>query len=130
MASSRIISRIVQKTARAWQRKEEASLILSRYKSCHWAMAAWKLWYGKAIRSRLEPIKKVARMIKRRIEGIVNAMIHRVSNVGSESINSRIQELKRQARGFRNRERFRKAIYFRLSGLDLYPRPVSTHTCS
>lgn len=124
------LSRIVQKTARAWQRKEEASLILSRYKSRHWAMAAWKLWYGKAIRSRLEPIKKVARMIKRRLEGIVNAMVHRVSNAGAESINGRIQELKRQVRGFRNRERFRNAIYFRLGALDLYPSPVPNHTCS
>ena len=35
-----------------------------------------------------------------------------------------IQWLKYTARGYRNRERFRNAIYFHLGGLDLYPRPV------
>jgi transposase len=33
--------------------------------------------------------------------------------------------------GFRNRERFRRAIYFHLGGLDLYPAlPFATHTKS
>jgi transposase len=33
--------------------------------------------------------------------------------------------------GFRNRERFRNAIYFHLGGLDLYPRLSNvTHTNS
>lgn len=32
-----------------------------------------------------------------------------------------IQKLKYNARGYRNRERFRNAIYFHLGGLDLYP---------
>jgi transposase len=34
---------------------------------------------------------------------------------------SLLQRLKRSARGFRNRDRFRNAIYFHLGGLDLYP---------
>jgi hypothetical protein len=36
-------------------------------------------------------------------------------------MNSKIQKIKVLARGFRNRERFRMAIYFHLGGLDLYP---------
>jgi hypothetical protein len=35
------------------------------------------------------------------------------------------QWLKYKARGFRNRERFRNAIYFHLGGLDLYPGGTS-----
>ena len=31
------------------------------------------------------------------------------------------QWIKRRACGFRNRERFRNALYFHLGGLDLYP---------
>jgi len=31
------------------------------------------------------------------------------------------QWLKKPARGYRNRDRFRTAIYFHLGGLDLYP---------
>ena len=48
-----------------------------------------------------------------------------ISNALSESINSKVQWIKRQACGYRSRERFRKAIYFHL-GLDLYPRWSST----
>ena len=32
--------------------------------------------------------------------------------------------------GYRNRERFRNAIYFHLGGLDLYPDAVATHANS
>jgi transposase len=82
-------------------------------------------WYGWAIRSRLEPVKKVARMVKNHLEGILNAIVHRVTNAGAESMNSRIQELKRRARGFRNTERMKNAIYFHFGGLDISP---ATHT--
>ncbi len=49
-------------------------------------------------------------------------------NEAAESMNERIQRIKRMACGYRNRARFRNAILLHLSGLDLYPRPVSTHT--
>ena len=49
-------------------------------------------------------------------------------NEAAESMNERIQRIKRMACGHRNRARFRNAILLHLSGLDLYPRPVSTHT--
>jgi transposase len=46
-------------------------------------------------------------------------------------MNSRIQKVKRMAHGFRNRERFRNAIFFHLGGLDLYPNGLqSAHTKS
>ena len=50
-----------------------------------------------------------------------------LANALSESINSKIQWVKRQACGYRNRFRF--AIYFHLGKLDLYPRP-GVHTLS
>ena len=59
------------------------------------------------------------------------AIVTRTTNAGSEGINSRIQWIKKMACGFRNRERFRNAIYFHLGGLDLYPRLSNvTHTNS
>jgi len=33
--------------------------------------------------------------------------------------------LKKRASGFRNRERFRNAIYFHLGDLDLYPKALA-----
>ena len=87
-------------------------------------------WYGWAIRSRLEPVKKVARMIRRHWEGVINAVMTDLTNARSEGINAKIQWIKQQACGYRNRERFRSAIYFHLGGLDLYPDALSAHTNS
>lgn len=108
------------KTARAWGLKELA-MSLWHYRHRGWARKAWLKWYSWAIRSRLEPIRKVARMVRTHLEGILNAIVLGVTNARAEGINAKIQWLKFNARGFRNRERFRKAIYFHLGGLDLYP---------
>lgn len=116
------------KTARAWHIKETA-MGLWCYRNRGWARKAWKKWFGWAIRSRLAPIRASARMIKEHLEGILNAIVHGVTNAGAESINARIQGIKRQACGFRNRERFRNAIYFHCGGLEMAPSAL-THTKS
>ena len=115
-------------TARAWALKETA-MGLWNYVSRGWAMKAWKLWLSWALRSRLEPMKKVARMIRDHLKGIITAIVMTATNAGAESINAKIQRLKRMACGYRNRERFRRAIYFHLGGLKLYPTSL-THTDS
>ncbi len=111
-------------TARAWGYKEQA-MTQRGYQTREWARTGWLAWYRSAIRCRLEPVKRVARMIKGHLEGIVTAVVQRVSNARAESINAGVQKLKYVARGFRNRERFRNAIYFHLGGLDLYPARVA-----
>jgi transposase len=115
------------KTARAWAIKEEAMSLWS-YSSRGWAHKAWRRWHGWAIRSRLEPVKQAARMIKRHVHGIVNAVVLKATNALAESINGRIQKVKRMACGFRNTERFQRAIYFHLGGLALHPQGSITHT--
>jgi len=116
------------KTARAWAIKETA-MSLWDYVSRSWAEKGWKRWLGWALRSQLEPIRKVAKMIREHLRGIITAIVHRATNAGAESINAKIQQVKRMACGYRNRDRFRTAIYFHLGGLELYP-PTSTHTNS
>ena len=108
------------KTARAWAIKE-AAMELWSFTDRAAAEKAWKGWYAWAVRCRLEPIKRVAKMVRRHLRGIINAILLGVTNARAEGFNSAIQWLKSSARGFRNRERFRNAIYFRLGGLDLYP---------
>ena len=66
-------------------------------------------------------------MTKRHLQGIINAVVLQATNARAESINHRIQRVKRRACGLSNTERFQRAIYFRLAALDLRPRP-STHT--
>ena len=118
------------RTSRAWSLKETAMCIWRFVRRSN-ARAAWTAWIGKAMRSRLEPMKKVARMIRDHLWGIVNAMALRATNAASEPVNSKVQRIKRAACGFRSRDRFRSAIYFHLGSLDLYPAGVSaTHTTS
>ena len=72
------IQKVATRTARAWAIKE-AGMDVWRYRSRHWARKALEAWYSWAIRSRLKPIKKVARLIKKHLEGLVNAMHHGVT---------------------------------------------------
>jgi len=108
------------KTARAWAMKEFAAQ-LWHYQHRTWAVKGWKRLINWMVRSRLAPMKKVAGTLKNYLWGIINAVILKADNSFAESINSRIKTVKVRARGFRNKRRFRDAIYFHLGGLELYP---------
>ena len=70
-------------------------------------------------------MKKVGRTIKSHLQAIVTAILKNATNAGAESINARIQKIRRLACGFRNRAGFRNAIYFHLGGLNLLPSAVA-----
>lgn len=111
------------KTAHTWAIKEFA-MSLWGYVSRTWAQKGWTRWLAWATRCRLESVKKVAQTIKKHLWGILNAIILNANNGGAESINGRIKLIKVRSRGFRNKARFRNAIYFHLGDLDLYPEAV------
>lgn len=111
------------KTAKAWALKENLRR-LWRYKRLSAAQSYWRGWYFWATHCRLDSVVKVAKMLKRRLTQVFNYFIHRITNALSEGINSKVEAIKNTARGFRNAERFKTMIWFRLGGLDLYP---STH---
>ena len=116
------------KTARAWAIKELA-MQLWHYSRRGWAERAWKAWLAWALRCRLTPMRRAAETVRKYLWGILNAITARATNALGEGMNSRIQAIKRMACGYRNRQRFRNAIYFHLGGLDLYPEGVmGTHT--
>ena len=118
------------RTARAWAMKEFA-ITLWRYVRPSWALRGWHRLISWLRRSRLEPMKRVGAMLRDHLWGIINAVVKGVTNAGSESVNARIQRVKKLACGFRNRRRFRDAILFHLGGLELYPIGVAaTHTDS
>ena len=83
------------------------------------AEAAIRKWLSWAVRSRLEPIKDFARLVKRHFTGIVRYFISRLTSGAMEGINSRIQEIKRRARGFRNTDNFITMIYLEAANLNL-----------
>ena len=108
------------KSARAWALKQ-AAMRLFTYQSETWARKHFQWWHYWATHSRLEPMKKVAQMMKRRLENIITYLQHPITNAGSESINSKLQWVKYTARGFRNKQNFMTAIYFHCGGLDMRP---------
>ena len=69
----------------------------------------------------LKPIIDAAQTLKRHQAGLLSYFAHRITNAGAEGLNSRIQAISVSARGYRNREHFKTAIYFHLGGLQLYP---------
>ena len=107
---------------------KETAKGLWNYRSRAWAEKAWKLWITRALRSRLEPIRKAARTIREHLWGILNAVLLAASNATAESLNAKIQKIKARACGYRNRDRLRNAIFFHLGGLDLYPDSIVTHS--
>jgi transposase len=107
------------KSARAWALKESLRP-LWRYRRVGWARRLFASWYAWAIRSRLEPMRRVARMIRDRLELVLNFCRHGVSNAVAEGLNSKITAIKSKACGFRSPEAFKTAIYFYCGGLDLY----------
>lgn len=108
------------KTGRAWAMKETLRELWD-YKRPVPARRHFERWYAWAIRSRLPPMERVARMMLERITGVMTYFRHRITNAVSEGLNSKIQTLKKRAYGFRNRENFRTAIYFHCGGLDTDP---------
>jgi len=109
------------KVGRAWAIKE-ALRTLWTYRQGAAVSRFFSRWYGWATRSRLEPVRKVARILKRHCDGVLRFVKHPITNGVAEGLNSKIMSIKRKAGGFRNPSNFTTAIYFHCGGLDLYPR--------
>ena len=108
------------KTSRAWALKESFRAFWD-YRSQGWGSRHFTAWYSWAIRSRLDPIKQVARMIKAHLNQILTWFTYRISNAVSEGLNSKIQTVKSNARGFRSFESYRRSILFYCGKLDMAP---------
>lgn len=111
-------------TARAWALKEHFRWFWSEQYPSN-ARKFFDQWYGWACRSRLKPIIRVAKMIKRRFEHILTYIKHPFTNAAVEGFNSRIQSLKSNARGFRSFQNYRTRILFYCGKLELMPAGAS-----
>ena len=114
------VKELNMQTSRAWAITE----VFRSFWLCDTVKAAERYfgkWYSWAIRSRLEPVKKVARMCQGHLDNILTYFVHRITNGPIEGLNNKIQGLIKKAYGYRNKERFKADIFFHLGGLDLYP---------
>jgi transposase len=107
------------KTAKVYQMKLTFQDIYRTIGDPQSAEAAIKKWLSWAVRSRLDPVKSFAKTVKTHFPGIMRYFTSRLTSGAMEGINSRIQEIKRRARGFRNIDNFITMIYLEAAGLDI-----------
>lgn len=118
------------KTARAWRIKERLREIYATNLTVREAEKMLTRWYGWAVRSRLEPIRKVARTIKEHWEGVLRVFKTGATGGLQEGTNSLIQAAKARARGY-GTTRHMIAIAYLLAGkLHHLPKsPYATRCC-
>jgi transposase len=112
-------------TARAWELKE-AFQQFWKYRSVLWAGGFLDAWNERAMRSRLEPMKKVARMLRAHEELLMNWFRARgeISSGAVEGLNNKLRVITRRSYGFRTCDAMTIAMYHTLGRL---PEPESTH---
>lgn len=76
-----------------------------------------KKWYFWATHSQLEPMKKVAKTIKKHWDGIIQWKKSQINNGILEGLNSVVQAAKRRARGYKFKH-FKTIVYLITGGLD------------
>ena len=105
------------RTARAWVYKEQLREILAR-KQINVARDMLKHWCTCVMRSKVEPMKEVAAMVRRHLEGIVAWAQTRQTNGFLEALNGLFQSAKRRARGFTRFTTIRSVIFLIAGKID------------
>ena len=112
------------RTARAWVYKEQLREILGR-KQVNVVRAMLRHWCSCVMRSKVEPMKEVAALVRRHLEGIVAWAQIRQTNGFLEALNGLFQAAKRRARGFTRFETSKTVIFLIAGKLDF--RTVNPH---
>ena len=105
-------------TARAWALKDLFEHFWT-YKSVRHAGDFLEYWTWRALRSRLEPMKKVARMLRSHHELLLNWFKAKgeISSGAVEGLNNKIRVVTRRSYGFRTYDAMEIALYHTLGRL-------------
>lgn len=97
-----------------------------QYWSPTWAGKFLDQWCTRAMRSRIDPMKKVARMLREKRELILNwfRAEGKLSAGIVEGFNNKLKLITRKSYGFRTQEAYETALYHNLGAL---PQPKFTH---
>ena len=76
------------------------------YRSLPWAAQFFREWYARAIRSRIEPLKRFARRLREKLQGILAHCTYPLHTSLLEGIMNKIKVIKRMAYGFRDDDYF------------------------
>jgi transposase len=96
------------------------------YRSPYWAGRFLRQWCTRTMRSKIEPMKKVARSLRSH-EGLILNWFRAKGTMSSgvvEGLNNKVKVTMRKSYGFRTGEAIEVALYHSLGEL---PEPVSTH---
>ena len=105
------------RTARAWMYKEQLRNILSHTQP-DIVEPYLRRWCAAVMRSKVEPMKDVVRMLRRHWCQIINWTNSRITNGFLESLNGVFQAAKRKARGFSEFRTIRAVIFLLAGKLD------------
>jgi transposase len=87
----------------------------------HVATAKLREWLAWAARSRLAPFVKLARTVKKHLDGILAYVRSRLSNGRTEGLNGKIRTITRRSFGFHSAEALIAMIHLCCAGIDLAP---------
>ena len=113
------------KSVRAYLHKESFQAFWE-YTSPYWAERYLKLWCNRAMRSKLDPIKKFVKTVRRHQPLMMNWFKAKkaYSSGAVEGLNRKINLVTRKAYGFRSYEVLEIALFHTMGGL---PEPKTTH---
>src|SRR6056297_4064841 len=96
------------------------------YESPAWAGKFLDQWCTRAMRSQIEPMKEMARTLRRHRELLLNWFRARdeISNGSVEGMNNKAKLALRKAYGFKSYETIEIALYHQLGKL---PEPIQAH---
>ena len=114
-----IAKMVAVRTARAWIYKEQLREILDR-KQINVVRSMLQHWCRCVMRSTVEPMKEVAILVRRHLEGIVAWAQTRQTNGFLEAINGLFQAAKRRARGFTRLSTIKTVIFLIAGKLDFH----------
>jgi transposase len=106
-----------KRTARAWLYREQLREVLDR-KQINVVRAMLQQWCTNVLRSKVEPMKDVAHLIRYHLEGIISWAQTRQTNGFLEAINGLFQAAKRKARGYGRFSTIRTVIFLLAGKLD------------
>jgi transposase len=108
---------ITKRTARAWLYRDHLREILGR-KQINVVSAMLKQWCTNVMRSKVEPMKDVAKLIRNHFDGIVAWTQTRQTNGFLEALNGLFQAAKRKARGYSRFTTMRTVLFLIAGKLD------------
>ena len=112
---------------RAWVLKDEFERFWD-YQAPWAAKRFIKRWSTTALKSRLEPIRKFVKTIRKHQHRILPYIGYRLTNAIAEGLNRIIKIVKNRASGFRNLEAFKDMIFLTVGDVDIPAQiPKSFH---